>query len=190
MYFINTPQIFKGIWPNIVWDCPEGQPVLHLTFDDGPCEDTPYLLDVLAKSDLKATFFCLGQQIEKYPKIFEQIKEEGHSIGNHGYAHLDGWKVKTEAYLADVERGFELCGSRLFRPPFGRLTWSQYGQLRGRYTIVMWSCMPGDFDDKVSAEKLKSRMERVTYKDIIVLHDHIGSHKRLEMLLMSNPPKP
>ncbi len=182
MYFIKTPQLFKAIWPNIIWDCPEDRPEFQFTFDDGPCEHTPYLLDALAKSDRKATFFCLGRQIENHPDIFERIKEEGHTIGNHGYAHLDGWKVNTESYLSDVERGFELCGSKLFRPPFGRLRWSQYRELKDRYTIVMWSSMPGDFDDQVSEELLKSRLEKTTTKDIIVLHDHVGRNERLELL--------
>lgn len=183
MYFVKTPQILKALWPTIIWDCPADKPEFHLSFDDGPSPETPYILDALAEHDCKAVFFCLGRQIEKYPDIFTQMKEEGHTIGNHGYAHLDGWKVNTVDYLNDVRKGFELSGSHLFRPAYGRMRWTQYKRLREDHKIVMWSVMPGDFDPAVSDSLLRKRLANVTKQDIVVLHDRVGVSQRLEGIL-------
>lgn len=159
----------------MIWECPVDQPGFHLTFDDGPSENTDQILDFLAERKITASFFCLGQQIEKYPKTFERIMNEGHLVGNHGYAHLDGWKTHVDKYIEDVEKGYELNQSKLFRPPFGRLTPNQYRLLKKKFKIVMWSLMPGDFDHHVSVENCAIRISKATPRDIIVLHDHKDS---------------
>jgi len=188
LYFVKTPKLFTKIFPDVIWECPSDRPELQLTFDDGPSTNTENILDYLAEHGLTASFFCLGQQIEKHPDVFNRMIEEGHLVGNHGYAHLDGWKNSTNNYIDDVERGYQLCKSRLFRPPFGRLTYSQYQSIKNKFQIVMWSMMPGDFDQNVSIQKCQSRLSRVNKRDIIVLHDHDDSTvlELLKLIVLRN----
>lgn len=181
MYFVKTPKLFTKIFPDIIWECPLDRPELHLTFDDGPSQNTHQILDFLVKHDIKASFFCLGKQIEKYPDAFERIKQEGHTIGNHGYAHLDGWKTSFKTYTEDIEKGSQFTQTALFRPPFGRLKIKQFKHLKEIYKIVMWSLMPGDFDEKVSPKICQDRIESSSQSDIIVLHDNDYS-KVIEVL--------
>lgn len=106
MYFVRTPYIIKKIFPEIIWDLPNAENKIYLTFDDGPHpEITPWILEHLKRYDAKATFFCLGKNAEKYPEIVKQILQDGHTIGNHGYAHLNGWKTENDMYVKDFEKG-------------------------------------------------------------------------------------
>jgi len=175
LYFVKTPNVFLKIFPDVIWNCPKNRPEFHLSFDDGPSKNTDQILDVLERHNLIASFFCLGKQIEKYPDTFSRIKRNGHIIGNHGYAHLDGWKTSLKTYLEDVAKGQQLSKSRLFRPPFGRLCIKQFNLIKQEHEIVMWSLMPGDFDNKVSIETCQKRILKANSNDIIVLHDHDDS---------------
>ncbi len=118
----HTPIIIQKLFPGVIWRIPNSENKVFLTFDDGPDpEGTPRILDILAKYDAKATFFCLGRQVEKYPTLFERILKEGHAVGNHTYSHLNGWTTANEKYFEDIERANEIIGSKLFRPPYGRI---------------------------------------------------------------------
>lgn len=181
MYFVKTPKLFTKIFPDIIWECPSGKPEFHLTFDDGPTANTHQILDTLAEHGIIASFFCLGQAIEKYPHEFERIKQDGHIIGNHGYAHLDGWKTKNDHYLEDIKKGYELTNSTLFRPPYGRLKNKQFHSIKEQFQIIMWSLMPGDFDENVTAKKCARRISKANQKDIIVLHDN--AHSKVNQIL-------
>lgn len=172
MYFVKTPKILSSLFSDILWECPEDRLELHLSFDDSPSQNTPYILDALAKYNHKASFFCLGRQIEKHPDLFERIQTEGHLIGNHGYAHLNGWRTPFKEYIKDLQKGFALTKSSYFRPPFGRLTPRQYQYIKEHHQIVMWTIMPGDFDSSISENKVVRRMAQAKPKDIIVLHDN------------------
>ncbi len=174
MYFTRPPSILRKLFPGLIWTIPNDENRVFLTFDDGPDpEVTPWVLDLLGKHNAKATFFCLGKNVEKYPDLFQRIKDEGHAVGNHTYSHPDGWRTKNRDYFADIERADRLIGSRLFRPPYGRITPSQIRVLKKKYKIVMWDLLPGDFDPKTSVEKCTRRIEKYTQSgSVVVLHEN------------------
>lgn len=187
MYFVRTPYIIKKLFPDILWEMPEVNNKIYLTFDDGPHpEMTPWILNYLKIHDAKATFFCLGKNAEKYPGLVQQIKDYGHTVGSHGYAHLNGWATGNAAYLKDVEMAEQVLSdknnTRLFRPPYGRIRLSQLRQISAR--VVNWSLMPGDFDAGISSEKCHQRLsENVRSGDIICLHDSEQAARHLRYCL-------
>ncbi len=118
----EPPVWIRKLFPGLIWTIPNDNNEIYLTFDDGPDpEVTPWVLDLLAKYDAKATFFCLGRNVERYPEIFKRILCEGHAVGNHSYSHLDGWRTGKKRYVRDIERAAKLIQSFLFRPPYGRI---------------------------------------------------------------------
>lgn len=184
MYFIKTPILIQKLFPDIIWRAPKNDDSVYLTFDDGPSESTHWLLDVLAENNIKATFFCLGKNIEKYPKAFDRMIAEGHQIGNHSYSHLDGWKNSNITYLEDVNRMQALYNTKLLRPPYGRITPNQYRSLKQNFCIVMWNRMPGDFDPNISSFRLELNLrEAFQSNNLIVLHDHKVAFQNLKHLL-------
>lgn len=146
---------------------------VYLTFDDGPHpEITPWVLDVLDQYQAKATFFCLGKNVEKYPSVYEQILKKGHSVGNHSYSHPYGGNTNTQIYVQDVDRASKIINSTLFRPPYGRITPRQYWELKKRYSIVLWDVLSQDYDLTQSPEKIIDRVLKKTKPgSIIVFHD-------------------
>jgi peptidoglycan-N-acetylglucosamine deacetylase len=189
MYFVRIPGIVKSLYPSIIWDVPDATQQLFLTFDDGPHpEITPWVLKQLKKYDAKATFFCLGKQAENYPELVQQIKAEGHRIGSHGYAHLNGWKTNDEVYHSDVMKSIEILPlnnqeKKIFRPPYGKIKKSQLSIIHASFSIINWSLMPGDFDASISSEKCLKRLLTAKSGDIIVLHDNKLSRKHVQFAL-------
>jgi peptidoglycan-N-acetylglucosamine deacetylase len=173
MYFVKVPKIVQTFYGSLVWEISEIEKNIYLTFDDGPDPAvTADVLEVLNRYQAKATFFCSGQKAVRHPGILTDVKAEGHCIGNHSFDHLDGWKTPLDAYVKNVEKAAELFKTKLFRPPYGKITRNQIAFLFPEYRIVMWNLMPGDFDSKVSREKVLHRAIRYTKKGtIIVLHD-------------------
>ncbi|MEY3399506.1 MAG: hypothetical protein RL220_2100 [Bacteroidota bacterium] len=173
------------ILPRARWSMPSGKGLVYLTFDDGPNPDiTPQILDVLKEFDMRASFFLLGQQADKYPEIVERMRREGHTVGHHSYSHLSGWKTDQAAYLADVKRAADVIGGRLFRPPYGRITRGQFAALAKEYDVYMWSLMPGDFDPDVSADECLNRLVRHSRQgDIVVMHDNMKSAATVRQVL-------
>lgn len=189
MYFVRIPGIVKSLYPSIIWDVPDATQQLFLTFDDGPHpEITPWVLEQLKQYDAKATFFCLGKNAEKYPELIQQIMQEGHRIGSHGYAHLNGWKTNDEVYHSDVVKSIEILllnnqNKKLFRPPYGKIKKSQLSIINYQFSIINWSLMPGDFDASISSEKCLKRLLTAKSGDIIVLHENEQSRKHLQYSL-------
>lgn len=157
------------------------QKKIYLTFDDGPVpEVTPWVLDLLKQNDIKATFFCVGANVEKHPKIYQRMLAEGHSVGNHTHNHLNGWETKSENYFDNIENCAQLVSTRLFRPPYGRMKRSQRTHLGDRYSIVMWDVLSGDFDKSTSAEKcLDNVITNTRNGSIIVFHDSVKASQNL-----------
>lgn len=180
-YPVKSPFWLRWIYPHLTWHRSRKHRCLYLTFDDGPIPDvTPQILNILKSYGIKATFFCVGDNIQKHPEIFERIKAEGHQVGNHTYHHLKGWNTSTEAYLENVERCDYLTQSRLFRPPYARGTRAQYSELRKKYEIVMWDVMSGDFDLKVSPQQcLNNVITHAENGSVIVFHDNIKALPRV-----------
>ena len=172
MYF-NPSKILRTLFPGLIWDIPNNQNKVFLTFDDGSDpEVTPWVLDVLNQYKAKATFFCLGKNIERHPDIFQRIKDEGHAVGNHSYSHLNGWRTKNKGCFEDIERADKLIQSNLFRPPYGRITPSQIRVLKEKYRIIMWDVMSGDYSEKINGEESAGNVLKWSRPgSIIVFHD-------------------
>lgn len=171
--WVKVPTLAKRLIKGVVWDVPAENKKIYLTFDDGPePEVTPRVLVFLYQYGAKATFFCLGEKIEKNLSLFNAIKADGHVIGNHGYKHLSGFRTSNSDYIANAKRGAELSGSRLFRPPYGRITPWQYKALKREHSIVMWSAMSMDFSAKVTPEQCVNNVLSNLYPGaIVVFHD-------------------
>ena len=169
----QPPSILQSLFPSLIWRIPNAGNKIFLTFDDGPDpEATPRILDLLAEHNAKATFFCLGRQVEKYPVIFDRIKTEGHAVGNHTFSHLSGWTTDTKKYFADIERADQLIDSILFRPPYGRIRPSQIWVLKEKYKIVMWDVMSGDYDERQTPEMIFARVKKkIQPGSVVVMHD-------------------
>jgi peptidoglycan/xylan/chitin deacetylase (PgdA/CDA1 family) len=187
-YFVRTPKIVSKIFSKYTWSLPLKNKVVYLTFDDGPTEYlTTFILDVLKTHQVKATFFCVGENILKYPKLVSAIKDNGHSIGNHTFNHLNGLKTKFEVYINNTLAFEKRTGveSKLFRPPYGKLTKKQAKRLISKgYRIVMWTILSGDFDFNLSNEDcLKNVTRNIKNGDIIVFHDNIKAKEKLEFVL-------
>lgn len=185
MYLAHTPALIKPLMKEFLWSMPASAPTVYLTFDDGPIpEVTPWVLDTLAEYGAKGTFFCIGKNAEKHPDLLERIRSEGHSLGNHTHDHLNGWTTPDFAYLRNVLRCQGLTGSRLFRPPYGRITRSQVRALRKRFTVVMWEVLSADFDtDLDGATCLRNVVQHSTHGSIIVFHDSLKASERLRYAL-------
>ncbi len=175
-YFIKTPHWLRKLYKNCVWEMPRNEQIIYLTFDDGPTpEVTDFVLDQLKVNNAKATFFCIGKNVMEFPEIYKRIITEGHAVGNHTFNHLNGWKTKDSVYLANIEAAKKLIDSRLFRPPYGKITKFQIRALANRkyqLTPIMWTVLSGDFDAKFSPEKcLKNVLKNTGSGSIVVFHD-------------------
>ncbi len=168
-----------------MWDISAETDFLYLTFDDGPVPKvTPYVLDLLKQYNAKATFFCVGENINKHPNVFQRIIDEGHAVGNHTYHHLNGWKTKNDIYIDDIEKTNALLPSNLFRPPYGKLRLSQISNLKSQYKIVMWDVLSKDYDKAMTGEQCLQRvLTKAKPGSIIVFHDNIKAFDRLQYAL-------
>lgn len=184
MYFNKTPILVQRFFSNFIWKLLDHDTV-YLTFDDGPIpEATPIVLDILKSFDAKATFFCVGENVERYPEIYQRILDEGHTVGNHTHNHLNGWKTDQDEYIKNVEKSADVIDSKLFRPPYGRIKPSQMEALSKKYNVIMWDVLSGDFDPKVSSDQLyENVVSNVKNGSIIVMHDNIKSIEKLKIAL-------
>lgn len=181
----KTPRFFRWIFPSKTWGFSLKKNTIYLTFDDGPNPNlTPWILDLLKEKNIKATFFCVGTNVLKYPEIFNRIKQEGHEVGNHTMRHENGIKTDFKSYLNSVEECKIITGSNLFRPPYGRMTHAQTREIRKSNKIIMWSWLSYDFDEELSISKIISRgKKQIKSGDIIVIHDNDKFEKRVKELL-------
>ncbi len=186
MYFTKTPKIVQPFGKDLLWTVNTTEKRVFLTFDDGPHPQiTREVLALLKDYDALATFFCVGENARKYPKVLEEMVLAGHSIGNHTDQHLNGWKTNTFQYARSYLNCAKVVDSRLFRPPYGRITKSQIQCLRKRSTIVMWDVLSGDFDPKVSVSQCHQNVvQQVEPGSIVVFHD---SEKAAKIMLEALP---
>jgi len=185
MYLAKTPLALKKTYPNLIWDLPNDNNTVYLTFDDGPTPDiTDWVLDILAEYQAKATFFVVGENAKKHPEIIRRILKEGHAIGNHTQHHLNGWKTKTAEYIKDVEECQQYLDTELFRPPYGKIKRAQIKRLKDQYKIVMWDVLSGDFDLDINPEKCYTNViDKVKSGSIIVFHDSLKAAENLKYTL-------
>ena len=192
LHWVKTHWSIKKLFSNYVWDVPNMDNKVYLTFDDGPTpEITQWTLNQLKNYNAKATFFCIGDNVRKYPETFEEVVKEGHSIGNHTFNHLNGWKTNTKDYIENAKLFEKEYGKlstencQLFRPPYGKIKPSQSKILRKMgYKIIMWDVLSVDFDVTITPEQcLENVLQNVKSGSIIVFHDSVKAFANLEYAL-------
>ncbi len=147
-------------------------------------------MDLLKSYNAKATFFCIGRNIDYHPEIFERIKKEGHSIGNHSYNHLNGWKTDNKKYFENIDLCQSLTQTNLFRPPYGRIKRSQINFLKQKYKIIMWDVLSWDFNQGLSAQQCtKYVLKNIKPGSIVVFHDSLKAQERMFPALESTLKK-
>jgi len=192
---VKIPKLIKRFFPNYVWDFSSKDKVIYLTFDDGPTpEITDWTLRTLKQYHAKATFFCIGSNVAKYPELFNRVLAQGHSIGNHTQDHIKGWKTSKEKYLDNAIKAETIINKaidnrqetlNLFRPPFGQIKNSQGRALIKRgYKIIMWSVITFDWEQSVSKEQcLENAISKTKKGNIVVFHDSIKASKNMQYAL-------
>lgn len=180
----RPPKFLRRLMPSLIWEL-EGDQEVFLTFDDGPTPGvTEWILDELSKHNAKATFFCLGKNVEQYPYLYDMIIEQGHKVGNHTYSHQKGWGMSLERYVEDVDFGNQFLKSDLFRPPYGRIKPSQARVLSERYSLIMWDVLSQDYSHLISPRKcLRNVTKHVQNGSIVVFHDSLKSFRNLRYAL-------
>ncbi len=194
--WVKTPKIVTKLFPNYHWELPSGDNSVYITFDDGPIpEVTDWVLAQLKQYNAKATFFCIGDNIRKHPEVFQRIISSGHRIGNHTFNHLKGWQVSFPDYINNTIKCQQIIEeniseeqksqSKLFRPPYGKITPKQSRALRTKgYKIIMWDVLSLDYDAEISPEEcLHNVLRNLKSGSIIVFHDSIKAFPRLEYAL-------
>lgn len=187
----RTPKILQSFYPTLTWEKPQFEKTVFLTFDDGPIpEVTEFVLEQLDAFEIKATFFCIGGNVQKNPEILKKIIKSKHSIGNHTFNHLKGWNTDNKTYIQNIKRcQIELSNhshsTKLFRPPFGRIKKSQIPLVKELgFNIVMWTTLSQDYRADVSSEKcLKATLNATRNGSIVVFHDSLKARKNLEFVL-------
>lgn len=192
----RVPRIIKWIYPRRIWDGPAGEKNLYLTFDDGPIPGvTPWVLDQLNLYNAKATFFCIGENVQKNPGIFQDVIKAGHVVGNHTFNHLDGWRTPLEEYLKNTRKAQLVMDQSmpsgspvknpLFRPPYGKIRNVQAKRLQKEgFKVVMWSIVSMDYDPGLPAEKvLQNVIRNARAGSVIVFHDSKKAEKTLKQVL-------
>ena len=186
MLIEQPPLIYRMLFPGGFWKIPsKTEKVVYLTFDDGPIPQiTPWVLDLLDKHKIKATFFCVGDNVRKNPDIYQQILDNGHVTGNHTFNHLQGIRTRTKNYIKNADMAGDYISSKLFRPPHGHIRIRQFFKLRKKYKIVLWDVVTRDYSIHMTPDKVFENVKRYTRNgSIIVFHDSIKAEKNMKEAL-------
>jgi len=187
MLIEQPPKLYRLLFHNAIWrKTIDGQKTVYLTFDDGPIpEITPCVLDLLHSYNIKATFFCVGDNVRKYPEVYQDILRRGHRVGNHTFNHVQGWKFRTSTFLANVQKASELIQSNLVRPPHGHMRLPQNGALVcSGYQVVMWDVVTRDYNKKLTPEHVLDNVKNyVRDGSVIVFHDSLKAERNLKYAL-------
>lgn len=182
---VKPTRIFRMFYPSLLWHMPKtGKKTIYLTFDDGPHPlITPLVLDILKRYDAKATFFCIGNNVKQYPATFEMIKKEGHAIGCHSFNHENGWKTKNDDYIKSFQEANELIHSNLFRPPHGKIKYSQIKKLsiiNSQLSVVAWTVIAYDWDHSLSPRRVyKNVIRNAGDGAIVTFHDSLKAYTNM-----------
>jgi len=188
MFIEQPPRIYRWLFPGTFWRLPnpKGNPKnVYLTFDDGPIpEMTPWILEMLDKYKIKATFFCVGENVQQYPALYNLLLEKGHRVGNHTFNHLQGIRIQSKNYIRNVAEAAKYIESDLFRPPHGHMRFPQLSRLRKMFRIIMWDVVTRDYSPHVTAKGVLNNIKKYTRNgSIIVFHDSLKAKGRIEEAL-------
>jgi peptidoglycan-N-acetylglucosamine deacetylase len=188
LFFITTPWWLRKFFPGCVWDIKTNEKIIYLSFDDGPHPTiTPFVLEELKKYNAKATFFCIGDNVKKFPETYKQLIDEDHAIGNHTMHHINGWQNDDEKYLSDIAEAGTYINSNLFRPPYGRIKKSQIKKLQitnHKFQTIMWSVLAGDWVNTLAPQKCFEQVKKNIYPGcIVVFHDSEKANERMSYAL-------
>jgi peptidoglycan/xylan/chitin deacetylase (PgdA/CDA1 family) len=181
----RPPKLLQSLLPQCSWNLPNQQNKIYLTFDDGPTPQVlPVILKILDTYKISATFFCVGENMQKHPDLVWEMQKRNHVIGNHTHNHVSGWRTKNSTYFENVEACQKVYKSKLFRPPYGRLRTSQANELSKKYKVIMWDVLSYDYDKKVLPEIcFRNVIDATKSGSVIVFHDNIKALKNLEYAL-------
>ena len=185
MFIEQPPQFIRRLYPRACWRMNASEKSVYLTFDDGPIpEVTPWVLDVLDKYHIKATFFMVGDNVRKHPDEYKMVVERGHRIGNHTYNHLKGYEELTERYIANIDKADCYLSTDLFRPPHGLMRMDQYRALSERYRIIMWDLVTRDYNPNLNGRQILRKVKQYARNgSIITFHDSLRSVHNLHYAL-------
>lgn len=185
MLIEQPPKLLRWLYPRALWRMDPNEKAVYLTFDDGPIpEITPWVLDLLDKYHIKATFFLVGDNVRKHPEEFQMILDRGHRVGNHTFNHIGGLRHLSYNYLANTNQADALIKSNLFRPPHGWMRWCQYVVLSHRYKVVMWDVVTRDYSKRLNGREVLKIVKKYTRNgSIITFHDSLKSEKNLKYAL-------
>jgi peptidoglycan/xylan/chitin deacetylase (PgdA/CDA1 family) len=184
MKIFRTPIYFPWFFPRRRWGFSSASKSVYLTFDDGPTPElTHWILELLEKEKIQATFFCVGTNAKSHPELMNRMVDQGHAIGNHTMRHEKGTKVSKKDYLESINEASNYIDSKLFRPPYGRLPMIYGRSIRKNYKIVMWSWLSYDYDASVSISKILEEASRIKAGDVLVVHDNEKVMNRIKELL-------
>ena len=186
MFIEQPPQIIRYLYPSAIWRMDKDKKAVYLTFDDGPIPRvTPWVLDVLDKYGIKATFFMVGDNIRKHPDEFRMVVERGHRIGNHTFNHIRGLSYDINSYLENTDKACRMMmNTDLFRPPHGYMSPKQYAELKKRYKIIMWDLVTRDYNRKFTGEQILQKVKKYARNgSIITFHDSLKSEENIRYAL-------
>ena len=185
MLIEQPPFYYRLLFPGAHWRFNKDKKVVYLTFDDGPIpEITPWVLDVLDKYNIKATFFCVGDNVQKYPEVYQMVLDRGHVVGNHTFHHIQGLKTLSRNYIKDVKQAEQLINSKLFRPPHGHLRIPQFLMAKRDYKIIMWDVVTRDYSKLKTSEQVFENVKKYTRNgSVIVFHDSLKAGDRMKKAL-------
>ncbi len=178
---VRPPYFVRKYFNELVWNIPTEEKIIYLTFDDGPIpEVTPWVLQTLEHYHAQATFFCVGDNANRYPQLFEQLKNSVHTHANHTFNHLNGWKTRDKDYLKNISKANLTIQSKFFRPPYGRITPTQIHILKKHYKIIMWDVLSKDYNTTLTGEQcFQNVIQHAKSGSIVVFHDSIKAKERL-----------
>ena len=183
---IEQPAAYlRWLYPRALWRMNRHEQSVYLTFDDGPIpEATPFILDVLKSHGVHATFFMVGDNVRKYPELFQRIIDEGHQVGNHTHNHIGGLRHTLHEYSYNVEKANAYIHAHLFRPPHGWMRLAQYALLSRKYKVVMWDVVTRDYSKWMTAADIVNNVKRYARNgSIITFHDSLKSIEKLKTAL-------
>jgi len=188
-----VPGWIQKLYANRLWRNENSHHKIYLTFDDGPVPGvTDYVLDILAQRGMKATFFMVGDNVRKYPDLAKRVSEEGHTVANHTFNHLNGWRTSNRDYLENVEKCTRIIQDTLqvspefFRPPYGLMSSFQAKEVSLQMKVTMWDVLSGDYQKGISPQQVLEKTKKYSRPGSIVLfHDQQKTREMLPKVLLN-----